>query len=131
MITDENHPEMVRALADLVSALGTLARRRPLVDRETHRQVLQLRDEHATKWRLRGVDFPHLVLFSVPKLGSRALELWREDLELSSIQVKVVNFVKMYPDVASIEIVAALKAAYPWLQLGDLVPRQSLGAVRH
>lgn len=121
MIDDPEHPEMRRAALELTQRLRTLARYRPQIDRETLRRVIETRDEHRRAWRLRGVDFPHLVLVCIQRLGTNNLELWREDLDLKNLRVKVVNLVRAHPSITPHEIAAALGAAYPRLRPGDLI----------
>lgn len=119
MIDDETHPEMVRAFHELTAALSLIHRhRRGAVNLEYYQQVMQARDLHRTAWRLRGVDFPRLVLVGLSRLN--VVELWRADLTLPNIRIKVVNLVRAYPTVTSREIVAALRAAYPDIRPGDL-----------
>ena len=110
MIDDETHPEMTRAHGDLVARLQLItAGRHP--SRTLFDDVMKTRDDHRVTWRLRGVDFPHLVIFVVPRL--RIMELWRADLGLESIRVKLLNVVLAFPTVTPRELSLALTGAYP------------------
>lgn len=117
MITDETHPEMVAAQRELEQALG-LATRGKQPSSSLFAELITIRDDHRLKWRLRGVDFPKMVFFVVPRL--RVLELWRNDLDLSSIRTKVMNVALAFPAVTPEELAAGLRAAYPGLRSREL-----------
>jgi hypothetical protein len=110
MITDETHPEMVRAHGDLVRRLSLVTAGR-VPSRMLYEDVIKVRDDHRTEWRVKGVDFPHLVIFAVPRL--RIMELWRADLDYASIRTKMMNLVMAAPEVTMQELALALQSAYP------------------
>ncbi len=83
-------------------------------------QVLAARDEHRAAWRTRGVDFPLMVIISVPRL--RIIELWRADLGDVSIWTKIVNLCWSRP-VSINEVVVAVRAAYPSINRDELYGR--------
>jgi hypothetical protein len=85
------------------------------------RQLLACRDEPRQRWRTAGYDFPRLVVVCVGRLGTNNLELWREDLDLKNLRVKVVNYVRAHPNLTPMEVSTALRAAYPRLRPGDLI----------
>jgi hypothetical protein len=116
MITDENHPEMQAALKQLIVRLEFYVGRdvtRGLID--SYRRILK---EHQQAWRLKGVDFPTMVLVVVPRLG--IIHTSRADLDLPSIKQSIVNFVRAYPDATMLEVVHAFQSAYPGLHPDDL-----------
>ncbi len=110
MITDEQHPEMVRAYYELKGRLAAVTALRP-PSRDLFRDLIECRDDHRRRWRTKGVDFPALVLIVVPRL--RVIEYWRADLDFASIRVKTLNLVMSYPSITPSELSSALRAAYP------------------
>lgn len=110
MIDDETHPEMLAAQRQLTARLAFItAGRAP--SRLLYEDVIRCRDDHRTRWRLRGVDFPTMVIFAVPRL--MIMELWRADLDPTSIRVKMLNVTMAFPTVTPRELSVALRAAYP------------------
>lgn len=118
-VTD--HPLAPAAVTELEGRLRALARMRPYLDRETRRRILQLRDDWRAAWKLKGVEMPELVVVCVGRLGTTNIELWRRDLDLKNLRVKVVNFMRSHPSLVPGEVWTALKAAYPELRPGDLI----------
>jgi hypothetical protein len=110
LIDQEDHPEMVAAYFELKAYLQRVTTGR-YPSRQLYADIIQVRDDHRARWRARGVDFPLLVMFSVPRL--LVIEYWRADLDFASIRVKLMNFVMLYPTVTPKELASALKAAYP------------------
>ena len=110
MNDDENSPEMAAAYFELKAYLHrvTIGRR---LSRQLYADIIQVRDDHRARWRAKGVDFPLLAIFSVPRL--LVIEYWRADLDFASIRVKLMNFVMSYPTVTPRELSIALRAAYP------------------
>lgn len=126
-ISDENHPEMIRAHQELLQQLGhTLGRGNKELDKHLVNKMFDIVKRHREKWRLRGVDFPVLVALVVP--GHGIVEWVRADADISSIRVKIVNFVRQHPDVSMDKVVIAFRVAYPWLKPDDIAERRELGA---
>ncbi len=74
---------------------------------------------HRQEWRKRGVDFPVLVALVVPRL--QIVELKRADLDMPSIRVSIVNFVRNHSMATMNEVVLAFRAAYPNLKPDDIL----------
>ena len=110
LISDEDHPAMVAAYFELKSYLQRVTIGR-YPSRQLYADIIQVRDDHRARWRAKGVDFPLLAMFSVPRL--RVIEYWRADLDFASIRIKLMNFVMLYPSVTPRELEMALRAAYP------------------
>lgn len=123
MITDESDPRMIRAHQALMTRLGRVIGdgRHPLTKPFLDRLFEVVRD-HRTYWRNEGVDFPVLVALVVPRLG--IVEFKRADLDLESIKVSIVNFVRFHPNATMEEVVTAFRTAYPDLHPGDVVQKR-------
>lgn len=117
-ISDENHPEMIKALRGVAQRIDRVVSGRkvtkPLID-----EVMDAVKQHRNEWRARGVDFPTLVLLCIPRLG--VLEFARADLDLASLRIKVVNVVRANPGATMQEVVAAFRAAYPDLKPDEIL----------
>jgi hypothetical protein len=124
MIDDENHPEMQRALLGVGQRIDKIVQGRP-VTKPLIDEVMDAVKHHRNEWRARGVDFPTLVLLCIPRLG--VLEFARADLDIASLRIKIVNFVRMNPGATKIEVVDAFRAAYPDLKPGDILQGHSSG----
>lgn len=124
MITDEQHPEMLKALKSFAQRVHYAVEgekvTKPLIDKLT--TVIR---EHRSEWRARGVDFPQMVILCIPRLGT--LDFARADLDLPSIKTKIVNLVRSTPGASMEEIVNAFKAAYPDLKPGDVIEQHKSG----
>lgn len=123
-ISDENHPEMIRALRGVAQRINRVVEGRvvtkPLID-----EVMDAVKHHRNEWRARGVDFPVLVLLCVPRIG--VLEFARADLDMASLRIKVVNFVRANPRATMREVVDAFCAAYPDLKPDDILQGHTAG----
>lgn len=126
MIDDEDHPEMIRAHHDLLGRLGKVLDRgqhqltKPFLER-----LFEVVKTHKADWRTKGVDFPAQVALVVPRLG--IVEFARADLELSSIRVKIVNFVQFNPAATMREVVDAFRTAYPHVKPDDVLMSRGRG----
>ena len=110
MITDENDPRMQKAVADIQERMRRLCVGRAISE-EMLSKVRQLIYDHRTSWRHRGVDFPRMVVLTVPRLG--AIDLVRADLDLPGIRIVLMNFLTLHPGVTKMELYIAAKAAFP------------------
>jgi hypothetical protein len=123
MIEDENHPAFVAAHQELMRrigiALGPFGKR---MDRSFIDKLFSVIKDHRAEYRLKGVDFPVLVVVMVPRLG--VVHFCRADLDIASIRVQIVNFVQMNPGVTMPEVVAAFRAAFPDLKPDDVLSRR-------
>jgi hypothetical protein len=77
--------------------------------------------DHRTQCRQKGIDFPVLVAVVVPRLG--IVEFKRADLDIASIRIQIVNFVREHgpKGITMEEIVTAFRMAYPDLRPGDVL----------
>ena len=116
MIESEDHPEMVRAHKLLVDRLGVMSAGRRL-DRGLFEAMHDVVVQHRLTCRAKGIDFPKLVAVVVPRLG--IIEWSRADLDLASVKIKIVNFVRDHPTAAMEEVVSAFKAAWPHIKPDD------------
>lgn len=120
MIDDESDPRMIRAHQDLLQRLGAVLGdgrqplTKPLLDR-----MFEVTKNHRTACRNDGLDFPVLVALVVPRLG--IVEFVRADLDIASLRVKVVNFVRLHPKASMQEVVMAFRTAYPDLKPDDIL----------
>ena len=126
MITDENAPEMVVAHQELLRRLGSvLGSGYGRVDKSLMQKMFDIVKTHKEQSRTKGIDFPALVAVVVPRLG--IVEWSRADLDISSIRIKIVNFVRDHPTVSMVEMVAAFRAAWPSIKPDDIAaPADSL-----
>lgn len=126
MIDDDSHPQMHAAHQDLLRkisfVIGTVAR--PL-DRSLLDKLFATVKDHRIHWRMKGVDFPAMVALVVPRLG--IVDFKRADLDLPSIRVSIVNFVRMNPEATMEEIVTAFRHAYPDLKPDDVFAKHEAG----
>ena len=126
MIQDEGHPEMRRAQQELLQQLGRLifpgGRR---LEKHLLGQMFAVVRDHRQKWRLRGVDFPVMVALVVEQWG--IVEWVRADLDIASIRVKVVNFVRDHPQVSMRQVMEAFRSAYPDLKPDEILEKQDAG----
>jgi len=119
MITDENASEMVMAHQELLRRLGSvLGNGRGRVDKSLMQKMFDVVKTHREQNRANGIDFPALVAVVVPRLG--IVEWSRADLDISSIKIKIVNFVRDHPTCAMEEVVQAFKAAWPSIKADDI-----------
>lgn len=120
MIDDEAHPQMRLAHQDILRRLGAIMGEgrhqltKPFLD-----SMYDAVRQHRAEWRTKGVDFPVLVALVIPRLG--IIEWVRADLDISSIKIKIVNFVRFNPRASMEEVVAAFRAAYPDLKPDDVI----------
>lgn len=118
MITSEDHPEMIRAHKLLVDRLGVMAAGRRL-DRGLFEAMHDVVTQHRLTCRAKGIDFPKLVAVVVPRAG--VIEWSRADLDLASVRIKIVNFVRDHPTVSMFEVTTAFKAAWPHIKPDDFM----------
>ena len=128
MIQDENHPRMITAQQELLRRLGTVLGNgqhpltKPFID-----QLYDVVKDHRSECRAKGVDFPVMVAFLIPRLG--VVDFVRADLDMPSIKLKLVNFIRQYRPPASMEeIVAGFRACFPDVKLDDLLSSAATGA---
>lgn len=119
MISDETHPEMTRALKQLMFRLSHYPKRQ--LTGSVLEELKDLIERHRQQCRLKGIDFPKLVVLCIPRLGT--LDYKRADVDLASIRVMIVNFVRENPEATMPEVVAAFLAAYPDLHPDDLMAK--------
>lgn len=132
MIDDPEHPELIAAADDLRQATVAICAGR-VISRDLLTDVINLRSDHRTKWRLRGVDFPYMVIFCIPRVG--VIDFWRADLDPDGIRTKILNFItdptRRRLPVTPTEIAAAIRAAYPYLSdIGSLVDEAAQARIR-
>jgi hypothetical protein len=109
MIDDPEHPRMQEAAADLAARVNRLT-----VGKVITNQLLgvaeQLIYDHRVCWKHRGVDFPRMVIFCVPRIG--IIDLARADLDIGSIRTYVLNFVNAHKQVMPQEVADAVVSAW-------------------
>ena len=112
MITDELHPAMAAARADLAQAMfqAFVARGVPL-DQEALDDAYGIIDAHRVAWLLRGVKFPRMRILAFPSIGQ--MEIVRADLDRKGIQVTLVNMTVKHPRLTADDIAAACAHAFP------------------
>lgn len=127
MITEESHPAMIQAQHELLRRLGIALKdgrqelTKPLLD-----SLFTVIKDHRAEFRLQGVDFPVMVALVVPRLG--IVEFKRADLDVASLRITIVNFVRQYqPHIKMDEVVAAFRMAYPDLRPGDIFQQHDTG----
>jgi hypothetical protein len=126
MIDDDNDPQMVAAHREVLRRLGAIlgdGRQRltkPLLDR-----MFDAVKQHRDECRAQGIDFPVLVALVVPRLG--IVEFARADLDIDSIRVKIVNFVRLNPTASMNEVVMAFRGAYPDLKPDEVLTGHDAG----
>lgn len=113
MITDEEHPRMKAALADLNERLAKHIVGRELdgSDRKILDDLEELLEYHQQLWSARGVAFPDLTALIIPRLGF--VRLVRRDWEQGAIEQEIVNTTVNCPDATPQEIAQAVKYAWP------------------
>lgn len=120
MIEDEDHPQMVRAHQELMSRLGyVLEKGDKKLDKYLMKDMYDVVKQHREQCRTRGIDFPALVALVVPRFG--IVEWKRADLDLASIKVSIVNFVRFHPQVPMAEVVQTFRRAWPSLKPDDVL----------
>jgi hypothetical protein len=128
MIDDENHPAMVVAQQELMRRIGLVMGdgRHPLTKPFLDKLYDTVR-EHRRECSGRGLRFPALVALVVPRLG--IVEFKRADLDLPSIRVSIVNFVRQWQPrgVTMAEVVTAFRMAYPDLKPDDVLQGHQVG----
>lgn len=87
------------------------------------RRLMEMVDHHRSNWRARGVDFPRLTLFVVPRLGY--LKLVAADLDMKAVQTHVLNATVEQPEVTPQELAEAVNSAWPHLRGRSLVDHES------
>lgn len=126
MITEEDHPEMIKAQQEVLRRLGlALGDGKNQLTQPFLEKLFGIVKDHRSQCRARGVDFPVLVALVVPRLG--IVEFVRADLDIVSLRIKIVNFTRMNPDATMIEIVQALTRAYPDLRPDDILSGHESG----
>lgn len=110
MIEDEDHPEMVRARDELALAMRKHIKGRVL-DGGVALKAMGIIHDHRARWIARGVAFPQMTLFAVPRLGY--LRVVRLDWDEAAIQTEVLNTTVVCPDVTPVELAEAIAVAWP------------------
>ena len=111
MIDDENHPEMQRAMRELLVQVNG---DRFVGRRLTTQFMVDLNDlikHHRDRWRSRGVDFPVLAAMIVPRI--HAVSLMRADLDPPAIASRIVRFAREHPAATAVEVAQAVRWAFP------------------
>jgi hypothetical protein len=126
MIDDPNDPRMASAHREILRRLGTILGdgRQPLTKPFLDRMFDAVK-QHRAECRTKSIDFPVLVALVVPRLG--IVEFVRADLDISSIRIKIINFVRFNPRATMEEIMMAFRTAYPDLRPGDVLTGHNEG----
>ena len=117
MIDDENDPRMRQAAKALSTRMNVLALGRE-IDCSLVECASQMIYDHRVQCHQRGIDFPRMVIFAIPRIG--VFKLARADFDLPSIRNFVLNFVREQPAATPLEIGNAVVAAWQ-IRPGDLV----------
>jgi hypothetical protein len=126
MISEDDHPEMIKAQQELLRRLGKVlgngrnALTKPFLDR-----LFGVIKDHRAAYRIKGVDFPVMVALVVPRLG--IVEFARADLDIASLRIKIVNFVRFNPNATMEEVVQAFRMAYPDLKPDEVLTGHTAG----
>ncbi len=126
MVQDDDHPQMIAAHHELLRRLGVVLGNgrnpltKPFLDR-----LFDVVKDHREKCRMNNIDFPVLVALVIPRLG--IVEFARADLDISSLKIKIVNFVRQYPRATMQEVVQAFRMAYPDLKPDDVISGHASG----
>jgi hypothetical protein len=121
-IDDEDHPAMVMAHQELLRRLGlVLGDGRNPLNKPFLDKLYDTVKEHQRECRGRGLHFPTMVALVVPRLG--IVEFKRADLDISSIRISIVNFVRQHAPqgVKMDEVVLAFRMAWPDLKPDDIL----------
>jgi hypothetical protein len=118
MSDPENHPLTQIALQELLEQSIKFVKGK-IVDRGTVETVKEIAREHRDRWRKKGLDFPPLVLFIVPRL--KIYRFWNANWDVESIKISIVNLVRSRPEVTMAEVVQGIRWCYPWIKPGDLL----------
>lgn len=88
-----------------------------VISHQLLQEVITIRDDHRVRWRLRGIDFPRLVIFCIPRVGM--IDFWRADLDPVGIRTKILNVIadptRRRLPVTAQEVAMAIHTAYPGL----------------
>lgn len=126
MIIDENNPRMIKAHRALLQRLGTvLGDGTNELTKLFLDHLFEVVKNHRTECRQKGIDFPVMVALVVPRLG--VVEFVRADLDIESLRVKIINFVRMHPDASMLEVAQAFSGAYPGLKPDDVLSGHQSG----
>jgi hypothetical protein len=126
MIKDEDAPEMIMAQQELLRRLGlVLGDGRNELTKPFLEKLFGVIKDHRSEYRQKGVDFPVLVALAVPRLG--VVDFKRADLDIASMRMAIVNFVRMNPEAHMDEVVQAFRAAYPDLKPDDVLSGHDQG----
>jgi hypothetical protein len=126
MITDEEHPEFLKAWKEVLRRLGEcLGDGTRECNQYLLREMFDITKRHREECKLRGIDFPVLVALVVPRLG--IVEFKRADLDAASIRISIINFVRFHPEASMREIVNAFKSAYSDLKPDDILQPADIG----
>jgi hypothetical protein len=126
MVDDENDPSMIQAHREIMHRLGKiLGDGHKRLTKSLLDSMFDAVKQHRDEWRTKGVSFPVLVALVVPRLG--IVEFARADLDIASIRIKIINFVRFHPRASMDEVVMAFRGAYPDLRPGDVLESHSSG----
>ena len=117
MLYDENDPAVAAELAGLTEGLSSWLGED--LDRETLQMLFDFIEEHRISARKRGIDFPKLTAFVVPRLGW--IKLVRYELTEENIRRAILSLVRECPQVLPHEIATAVKNAWPDRKLSGVV----------
>ena len=129
MITEENDPQMIRAQQELLRRLGiVLGGGTKVLDKGLVHELFEVVQNHRSEYRNKGVDFPVLVGVIVPRFG--IVDFKRADLDIASIRIAIVNFVRANPKAKMEEVVLAFRTAYPELKPDDGLAASQIPAAK-
>lgn len=112
MITDENHPEMIRAAEELGKVLNVTFVGKPL-DGQVVVDMNAVIMNHRELWARRGVEFPVLAALVVPRLS--VIDLVNADLaqDTAAMGLRVVAFARRHAQATRAEVLQAFSWAFP------------------
>lgn len=127
MITDENHPRMVRAQHELLRRLGTVLGdgTKPLTPSLLAELEYVIEHHRSECRREKDLDFPKLVALIVPRVG--LVEFKRADADIASVRQIIVNMVRNNPHITMDEVVAAVVRAWPDLKPDEILQQHDTG----
>lgn len=118
MITDDEHPLMLKAAQDLAFILS-----RCLMDRIVSEGVMvfinNVTVEHRKRWRSRNVDFPVMSALVIPRLGH--IDLVRADIDSKHLPTVAANLAVKCPLATAGELRQAMAWAFPDFRPGHAV----------
>lgn len=122
MTENETDPRLARAVRVLSQKMASFCQGRPL-DQQLISDVMGIYEDHRTRARLAGVDFPELVLVIMDV--KKQLRFVRRNLTPRQIDVLIQDLHTVYqsePD----EIARAIRRAFPHHRPPDGAPPRSI-----